>query len=425
MNFFESEIAKYEKRIQRIRASPNPSMLKSNILLYEIWLDYRKRQLNAWRNGEPFAYCGGIPPVKILSIMGVWPIYMAGIADRAVSQAAEAFSVIRAMGYPDPACDRTVVPIGLAMQGVIPPPRVAFASPAVCQAEGASGLWPARTFNVPAFCFDNPYGHTEEDLHYLVQQIYSMIDFVTSEVPGTKYDESRLANLQEEAARCQQVYREIYELRKAVPCPVSGPDVFTMPPWEIDDHRILEYLEMQRNEIQERTEKGYGAVPGERLRVAWLVSGPFHFNFMGFLNKLGVAVPFYEFGRAAALFGYLEFGSYGDQREYGRKLSPVEEEARLMHNVTWGGKAVERRLPAVIQMCRDLKIDALIHYQLAGCACNMGCAVILADAARRELGIPSLMLDGYELNQEAFNQAEFEQRIRDFVEICVRSRRRR
>ncbi|MFH1088138.1 MAG: 2-hydroxyacyl-CoA dehydratase family protein, partial [Chloroflexota bacterium] len=365
MNFFEAEIAKYDGRIKKVRESPNPSMLKSNVLLYEIWRDHRKRQLKAWQNGEPFVYCGGASmPLKVLSTMGLHPIYMAGLGDRAVAQAAEGFSVLRSLGYPDPACDRTVVPIGLAIGGIIPPPRLAVALFGVCEAEGASALWPARHFNAPTFCFDHPYEHSDVELEYLLQQVHDMIAFLEREVPGARYDERRLVEWQNLAIDCQRVYREIYEFRKSVPCPVSGPDVFTMPPWEINDPRILDYLKMQRDEIRERVDRGYGAVPNERLRISWLVSGPFHFNFMGFLNKLGVAVPFYEFGKAAALFGYLNLGCYGDDSEYGRKLSPLEEEARQMNNNTWGGRSTERRVPAVIQMCRDLKIDALIHYQL-------------------------------------------------------------
>ena len=39
MRYLENEVAKYERRVKRIRENPDPTKLKSNLMLYEMQLD--------------------------------------------------------------------------------------------------------------------------------------------------------------------------------------------------------------------------------------------------------------------------------------------------------------------------------------------------------------------------------------------------
>ncbi len=422
MNFFEMEIARHERRVKDIREKPDPTKLRSNGLLYEIWLDFRKRELKAWQEGKPFVYdSGGIPPLRLLTTMGLYPLLLPSIGDRAGSELAEeAFRTIWAKGFPDPGCDRTLVPIGMAMNGRIPPPSLVIDAAGICIPETSCSLWAGLHFGVPRFCFDIRYDHSYEGLQYLVKQMREMIDFVEREIPGAKYDEDKLVELQDRAKLEHQVYREVHQLKKAVPCPLSAVDAFRLPAWEIvDDPRTLRYAEMYRDELRERVKMGVSAVGKEKLRVAWLVSGPFHSNPFAILERKGVSVPWFEFGQAAGQFalGLLNYGLEGDEAEYGRKLTPLEEEARRLNHNTWGGPAVKRAV-SVIQACREMKIDAIIHYQLAGCVVNMGSAKIVADMAERELGIPSLMVEGFEWDARRWNQEEYNEKITNFIDTC-------
>ena len=59
MNFYEREIAKYQRRIERIKSNPDPRYLKSNATLYQITLDFMTGELEAWKKGEPFVFNEG------------------------------------------------------------------------------------------------------------------------------------------------------------------------------------------------------------------------------------------------------------------------------------------------------------------------------------------------------------------------------
>ncbi|MFC1962168.1 2-hydroxyacyl-CoA dehydratase, partial [Chloroflexota bacterium] len=315
--------------------------LQSNHLLYSIWLDFRKREQQACQEGKPFAYCsGGIVPTRLLTAMGLYPLILPTIGDRAGSELAEkAFRTIWARGFPDPGCDRTLVPIGMAINGDLPPPSIVIDAAGICIPETSSSLWAGLHFDCPRFCFDIPYEHSWEGLQYLVRQIQEMIDFIKREVPGTEYDENKLIEFQNIAKREHPIYREIHKLKSTIPCPLSPTDSFRMPAYEIiDDPRTLQYAEMYREELRERVKIGFSAVGQEKLRLAWLVSGPYHTNPFGLLEDKGVSVPWFEFGQAMGFYGVGGYGVYGDETEYGRQLTLMEEEARVLNHNTWGGQ---------------------------------------------------------------------------------------
>ncbi len=164
-------------------------------------------------------------------------------------------------------------------------------------------------------------------------------------------------------------------------------------------------------------DKGMGAVKEEKLRVMWGVSGPFFADPFRFLEEKGVSIPYWHIGEGSRFSG-AHFPFYGDESEYGRKLSPLEDEARMFNSSAWGGLG-KRWIEDTIFLCRDLSIDALIYYQLWGCTVTVNLGKIVADAVERELGIPTLLVEGRCLDQESFDQRELENKLADFVEMCL------
>ena len=61
MHYLEREEQKYRRRVEKIRANPDPAKLKANILLYELSLEEAEHRLKWYREGRPFAYADGGP----------------------------------------------------------------------------------------------------------------------------------------------------------------------------------------------------------------------------------------------------------------------------------------------------------------------------------------------------------------------------
>lgn len=416
MRFLEAELAKYERRVERISENPDPTKLRCNLLLNEMWRDHRRRMLQEWQDGKPFLYLsgGGIYPYLFMA-MGFRPIHLPMTADRATTGAAQYFEVSRGRGYPDTTCDRIQVELGLALSGDLPKPSFVAIATGECMPITYGAHWLAKHFQCPSYALDVDLEDNYESLRYLVRQFEEMIDLAEKEVPGVKYDEAKHRALLEKVDQVHAYEQQIYELKRAVPCPISGKDALRMAgPELIEDPRYVEYYRLFLEEMQERVARGIGVLPEEKMRVMWLVSAPFYADPFSFLEKRGVAMPLYDAGAA----GGEETPSLSDETAYGRKLTLLEFEASLL-NRGWRRGTAERKVRFVLDRCREMHIDAIIYFMLWGCTPELSMAKIIAERVEQELGIPTLMIEGWCLDAEKYDQADFEKRLDDFIDVCL------
>ncbi len=419
MNFLEAEVAKYERRVKRIKENPDPTKLKANLLLYEMWLSHRKKMLKQFNEGVPFAYLsGGSVYNTLFRAMGFHTIHLPTTADRVGSGAAKYFDIARQRGYPDNTCDRIQVYLGLTMSGELPRPSFVFYYGGECLPLTYGGRWVAEEFKVPSYFLDYP----EEDSGYegfqhVLKQYRELISYCESEVPGVKFDEAKLGEYQRKTDMNHHLHQEIYELKKRVPCPISGKDALRMPSMELcDEPQFGEYYKLFRDEMREKAEKGIGALPEEKARVMWVVSAPFYADPFSFLESRGVAVPIYDAGVGGG--ERREYVPPDDEKKYGRRLSPLEylasQTAEGAEGRTPGSKS-ER----ILKNCRELHLDGVIYFMLSGCMPEIGCGRIVAENLERELGIPTLLIDGYCLDSAKYNQTDFESKLDAFVSVLL------
>ena len=417
MNFYEAEIIKCERRIKKIEENPDPVKFRSNKILYEIERDLNIARLRDWREGKPFIE-GLTPP--LIRAMGFEPLDLDICADRSTVDRSR-FDTIRALGLPDYACDRTVVCIDMCLKKELPPPNLIVSHNCACDPIKLAYNTVGRLFNAPVACLDFGLEANNDTLRYVTDQMGEIIEFAQKKVPRVKYDESKLIELQTYDRAAYGYLNDIYQLRKRVPCPIAGRDAFRLPlppSYYPDQAKALEYFRIWRDEMQERADKGIGAVNEEKLRVLWAVSGPFYTDPFSFLEKRGVSIPWFQFDMAMRWSG-VKYPLYGDKTEYGRKLAPLEEEARMMNSLSWGGLA-QRWVDDTLFVCRDLKIDAIINFKQVGCTATVGLAKILEDCAERELGIPTLHFEGRQLDPSYFDPVQVNTQLNVFVDSCLR-----
>lgn len=418
MTWLEEEIRRYQKRIDRIKENPEPAKLKSNLLLYELERDFRVAQLEAWRSGRPLFATGEHLPCVIQSL-GFLNLDLVAAADR-TRLGTKFFDILRANGFPDDACDRTIVCIAMCINGDLPPPDFVVATPMACEMELTAYKSIGEYFRVPVFSVDTTLVANERNLKYVAGQIGELIEFAQAKVPGVKYDEAKLMRAMAADKIAYDCLHDIHELRRRVPCPLSGQDAFRIPlppSFYHDMDRAVDYYRAWRDEMRERVAKGYGALPEEKLRFLWAVTGPFYFNPFDLLAKRGVAVPALQFGLMTRWYG-AQFGYFGDETEYGRKLSPLEEQARMLNGNSWGGLG-ETWIRSTLDLCQDLKIDGMVYFMQLGCTATSGLGRVVAERAEKELGIPTLLLEGRQLDPLYKSQQECEAQLDMFVDLCL------
>lgn len=427
LNFIEQEIVRYDRRVRKIEQNPSSTMLRANKMLYELERDTRIHQLDAWREGRPMA--DGTMLSGLLRSLGFVPLDYEFAADRTmiIPEPGRYLDAGRSMGLPDWACDRTEVLVTMATTGDYPPPNFFVVSNDICTPLQVAYNSLVTWYDIPFATLDVELKPQQGSLKYLADQFGEAIEIAESKVPGIKYDEDRHMELMEKDRFALTCLRDIYQLAKRVPCPLSGRDVFRLPrlpSYLCDPDKGVEFYKIYRDEVSERAEKGIGAVAEEKLRLMWAVSGPYYSDPFEILAKRGVSIPVFHIGISPRIAGL--FPIYGDERDFGEKpTNPLEEEARLLNYNAFAGLGNSRWIESIIWISRDLKLDGIVHFNQVGCTACTPLAKIVADRAEEELGIPTLLIEGRHLNTEGFDQADFNRRLEEFVDICLDNKDRK
>ena len=333
--YSEFRLAKLERRIKNIKENPDPTKPRSNILLYEMERDDVLAKMEDIKSGKRrpiVALEASMLPAAFRA--APWGATVA--ADRSAGPMARRyFDIIREEGMAEHTCDRTIVLIPMVLRGDYPKPDYVMVTNYECMPIYLSSLLVAQRLNIPYYVLDRkytPFKPLEDDkqLKYITDQLGEMVEDIEAKLPGCKYDEDRLIETQHYARECLLYEQEQWKLRAAVPCPIHPKEAFRellMRPYP----RGLEYARMYTEELAEKVTRGESGLPEgveERLRFVWSNTGPFHHDPFTWLAERGVSIP------ASVMTIYEGWRSgrepiWGDPW-HGRKLTPLEEEARQL-----------------------------------------------------------------------------------------------
>ncbi len=422
LDYLENEIARCERRIKKIKENPDPAKPRSNIRLYEMEKELRVEQREAYQAGRPIGYAGIGPLTRALGMVP-WDAIMA--ADRTHGEAATRyFDFVRKEGMPEHTCDRCSILIPMVLKGDFPKPDFVATSNFECIPIYLSQVLVAEFLRIPTFNIDRHFRNykgelDEEVLQYVTGQLEEMIAYVEENVPGCKYNEDKLKELQEYDRQFLQHYQQLWKLKAAIPCPLSGRETFRefrRADLYPDPAKAVEYMRLYVEEVGERVAKGLGAAqPEEKLRLLWSVAGPFYADPFSWLEQRGVSIPAAEMTVYNGWYSGRE-AIWGDPWK-GRKLTPLEEEARQI-DFTWG-RLGDPWVRTHINSVLDLHLDGIVYFLQWGCPTSNNLGKVVADTAEKELGIPTLLIEGRMLETSLFDEKDFYSKLADFIDLCL------
>ncbi|MBI2918025.1 MAG: 2-hydroxyacyl-CoA dehydratase [Chloroflexi bacterium] len=422
------------RRIKQIEESAGPTVVSADKLLLELTKERLEAQLDAWQRGRPSVDGNGALG-RFFRSMGFTPTIYSKTYEYCAPSFGEQKAICERMGFPaDKVCEKIVAQLAIRESDTLPKPDVVFVDSHGCDndhkyyARSYSDL-----FNIPAFFVDIPLyeddNPTLASLNYIADQFGEFIDWAESKFPGVKYNEGRHREMLEIDAIGLKYNRELYQLAKRIPCPFSPRDILTrlytgaLPSLYPNMEKAVEYLRVFRDTVGERVASGTGPYPEERLRLLW--SGTSHGFQRGdgqtidpckLLLERKVALPLALVGHTSLYIG-LVGAPIGDVAEYGVKLSPLQEEAKQMATSCWGGPG-KRWVNTSLKGARDTGAHGIIHYQLIGCTPMRGMGSVLAERAEKELGIPTLNIEGQYLDRVYMSQEQFEETLAPFIDKC-------
>lgn len=423
VGFIDEQIAKLQRRVKQIAENPRREFLRANRLRYEIELESMLHVKESWQAGKPFAILRGI--FTLTTPLGFEYQGYIDWGDRVRDPRRYYDIAVGRLGFPDHTCDRTMTALGLYLSGEVPTPKLFTPSRVPCDPERWSGQAACEMSGTLYFELSRQNTNDLEALEAAAEQFGELIEFAEKSVPGIKYDEDKLIELLEMDQKATDYFRDTYKLRKQAPCPLSAQDCFrlaTVPSRFPNPEKALEYARAYHDELFERVEKGIGGVHEEKLRIAWLATGPYGRSTFDLLDKKGVSMVWFHYGTSARQYGVIE-SVYGDN-VYGRRLKPLEEVARLQHWTTniWGG-GYEMWTDSLLKVCKDLKVDAVIAFLQTGCVTTNSLKKVTADRLRDELGIPTLDLQGREFFATDAATAEMNQKLEEFLDLCIANKK--
>jgi hypothetical protein len=419
MKLLERLIANNKKRLKEMEANPDPNEMKSTRLALELEIDGYSDLLEAWKQGKPILT--HFPSSGMARAMGALHCLYQDVllCSPDPELGAQLYQVAHDMGMPDYMCDVFTLPAAAVKAGHLPPPIVATSGTG-----GSCRVWMyhmktfAEYFGVPTFDIDTPHGYNEESIKYLAGQLGELTKFVEKHIPGLKYDEVEHTKIIEANRQWVNYFLKEYELRKNIPMPLSNMEVGLLP-LHFDPNlygkreKALEFWKQRVEDIEQRVAKG--VEKEEKLRILWLNPLPLYVDTFAILERLGVSLPGIWLPPLGRFNGWRT--NWGDEKEFGRKLTPLEEEARFMlgEDNYEGSEWAEN----VVKMCKDWSCDAIVYVQFVGCLHMGGLARLVADIVEKKLGLPTLILQSTLYDPAVLPPAELESKLTDFVETVL------
>jgi len=275
-----------------------------------------------------------------------------------------------------------------------------------------------QTLDIPLFVLDAPYqpgGGCTEPAHmvYTESQLLELVSFL-EEQTGRKLNKEQLRARIDLSRRSADIQTEIYEMRRAVPSPLSAGDAYTVV-WpgmymagtrECDD-----FYARLRAEVNDRIANKIGVVPEEKFRLLW--SGlPFWYN-MALLNY------FEDFGGVVAI----ENAYFRNEKSCpSQHPDPIKDMAITSTMRRHYAGDLEQRLQLTLDIVRDYSIDGVVLAYNPSCRLMYLLQPELKNALDRH-GIPNVNIECDMADERTYSEGQIKTRLDAFIERMLALRK--
>jgi benzoyl-CoA reductase/2-hydroxyglutaryl-CoA dehydratase subunit BcrC/BadD/HgdB len=378
---------------------------------------------------------------EILAAMDIVQVYTENYAGLCAvkRQAEEYMDKARAEGYSDLLCGYAQVGIGFdalrrelggvppdAPDGGMPEPDMLLGCSMGCDPRWKWYQALGRYKDAPIYNMDVLMPPSDADMdeirgysvRYMAEELMGLIAFL-EEQTGRKMDYDRLMEIVRQVEETRRWWRDAYELRKAIPCPMSTQDHFVLfvpHHMMLTDPFTLEFYKGLYQELKERVDNGIGAIDNERYRLLWGVGiPPWH--------SMYILDYFLDFGAVfAAETAYMIPEPY-DVPDNVR--DPVE---LIAHRAFERNSALQARgqragnvpplAQAHLECIRDYGIDGVVMHVTRSCRASTMGQIMVRNVIRDIYpDMPAMFLESDIVDLDTFSETEAKDRIDAFMEL--------
>jgi benzoyl-CoA reductase/2-hydroxyglutaryl-CoA dehydratase subunit BcrC/BadD/HgdB len=402
-----------------------PGLMKSTYGYLDVVSTYVERIAYAKDEGKWVASHGTQQPLEILEAMdvrGVFNEFWGVVSDIVrLESVPEALSVSASTGTPGEVCSFFRNMDGLMHAGKWPRSDMFLYAASVCD-NVKSFHTLGRRYGIPSFGLERSYlPYTAHAIEFWKNEYKRLIAFL-EEQTGKKIDYDRLKETVRLSYRLTELHIEIDKLVANVPCPLS-PECFSGTLVAIrllpGTQKGIDFLTELRDELQERVDKGIGAVENERFRVLWSSFTPFFDpTLMSFMQQ--------KYG-AVSVADMLSTWRVDPNLEANWMLDPEDPLGNLAYRTVLAPGNCQYSsgidVGAVLSdKSRRFKVDAAIFNNNWGCKTGAAYGPIIKDELMRRVKVPTLTLHCDVLDHTFISRAEVESQMDSFFEMIEGSK---
>jgi benzoyl-CoA reductase/2-hydroxyglutaryl-CoA dehydratase subunit BcrC/BadD/HgdB len=391
-----------------------PETRQSQTLYYQMLVDYYTRINNAHQEGKLIAAHTVFFPTEILYAMDIVPMHTemtTWLIALFLKEQAELLEKGAEQGLAAEICSPHRGVAGIFALKTIPRPDVILWSNLICDNTAKSGEIMMELSNSPGFFLDNPFQDSAGEIDYLVSELEDMVNFL-EEKSGRKMDLNKLSEIIERTDHEIKLYREICELRKAVPSPMSILGYLELLSADYmfpGQPEATKYLSLLRNELKEMIEQGKGSAAKERFRLMNLFIPPMHL-------MTSLARIFDESGAVSVAEPLFTLWSEGELDPDNPLRSVAVKSFMIPERRSMYGPLSQEALQDLTNSAGQYQVDGAIYWAFMGC--RHTCATIrVIKEILNEIDVPMLTVDCDIVDPTITSEEEVRDKIAQFFEL--------
>ncbi|MDP2954683.1 MAG: 2-hydroxyacyl-CoA dehydratase family protein, partial [Chloroflexota bacterium] len=275
---------------------------------------------------------------------------------------------------------------------------------------------------VPDLAYDDP----EVEKRYVEHekgQLQTLIAFLQKHTGRkVRWDDVSEAIVKHHQAR--DLWHDIYELRKAVPCPVPvGDTASCMFPlyYMMGTQEGLDYYRKFHDEVAHRVAHKIGVIPNEKYRLLW--GGIPQWHNLGFFNALESSGAVFAVDTQPYRDAFIEVDPSNPieaiaKRNFGDAAINAARARRL-------GGVGDSRAGLILELCRDHHVDGAVLHSVASCRPVAIGWIHVSRLLKEHLGIPALPLESDIADTRAYSEAQTKEQVAAFIEMVDTFKRQR
>jgi len=411
-NHLEALIKTFKMMIRISRSQPNTP--RSRVIFYQLLTEYFTRILNAHDSGKMIVAHPVFFPSEILYAMDLVPMHTettTWLDALFLKEQPELLSKGAEIGLSQEICSPHRGVAGIFGLQKITKPDILLWSNLICDNSAKFGELIMELNRCPGFFLDNPFQKSPAEFNYLVGELKEMIAFLEHQT-GRKIDYVKLSESVERMNHEIELYREISELRKNIPTPLSISGFLELLSADYlfpGQPEASLYLTTLRDELKVMVQEKKGAVNPERYRLMTLFIPPLHL--LGYLSEL-----FAELGAASVAEPLFTIWSPG-QLDPERPLESIAIKSFLIpERRSMYGPLTKEAIDDITRSAEEYKADGAIFWAFIGCRHTCATIKIIKDALN-EIDVPMLTMDCDIVDSTVNSKEDTRAKIEQFIEL--------